>query len=268
MSIASSVLARPRRGRLYIVIGAVLAVLAFATAAGIASLPLIQGTTTGVKVVVASHDIQARTVIQDSDLTLASINPTPPQSFTAVNKVAGKGARVDIPAGMPISSNLIAPSGDLISSSDVAYLPIPKGWVAVTVPTGEQVGVGGYVQVGDRITMLATINTQLLGQSPGRSVVLTVFRDVNVLRVGPATGNTTGANSTGVVTSSLTVLMTACDSEYLFWLLNNASMKYELESYTDYQSVPTGPDSKCPNVSKASGVGPKDVDTRWGFTTH
>src|SRR6266705_3926307 len=268
MSIASSVLARPRRGRLYIVIGAVLAVLAFATAAGIASLPLIQGTTTGVKVVVASHDIQARTVIQDSDLTLASINPTPPQSFTAVNKVAGKGARVDIPAGMPISSNLVAPSGDLVSSSDVAYLPIPKGWVAVTVPTSEQVGVGGYVQVGDRITMLATINTQLLGQSPGRSVVLTVFRDVNVLRVGPATGNTTGANATGVVTSSLTVLMTACDSEYLFWLLNNASMKYELESFTDYQSAPNQPDSKCPNVSKASGVGPKDVDSRWGFTQH
>src|SRR5436309_2581320 len=162
MSIASSVLARPRRGRLYIVIGAVLAVLAFATAAGIASLPLIQGTTTGVKVVVASHDIQARTVIQDSDLTLASINPTPPQSFTAVNKVAGKGARVDIPAGMPISSNLVAPSGDLVSSSDVAYLPIPKGWVAVTVPTSEQVGVGGYVQVGDRITMLATIGVGLV----------------------------------------------------------------------------------------------------------
>src|SRR3989454_341926 len=264
MSIASSVLARPRRGRLYIVIGAVLAVLAFATAAGIASLPLIQGTTTGVKVVVASHDIQARTVIQDSDLTLASITPPPPQSFTAVNKVAGKGARVDIPAGMPISSNLVAPSGDLVSSSDVAYLPIPKGWVAVTVPTSEQVGVGGYVQVGDRITMLATINTQAFGQSPGKPVVLTVFRDVDVLRVGPSTG----ASATGVVTSSLTVLMTRCDSEYLFWLLNNASMKYELESYTDYQSLPTGPDSKCQNVSAAAGVGPKDVDGRWHFTTH
>src|SRR6266700_4321827 len=264
MSIASSVLARPRRGRLYIVIGAVLAVLAFATAAGIASLPLIQGTTTGVKVVVASHDIQARTVIQDSDLTLASINPTPPQSFTAVNKVAGKGARVDIPAGMPISSNLVAPSGDLVSSSDVAYLPIPKGWVAVTVPTSEQVGVGGYVQVGDRITMLATVNTSVFGQSPSRSVVLTVFRDVDVLRVGPANSTSTA----GVVTSSLTVLMTACDSEYLFWMLNNAQMKYELESYTDYQSLPTGPDSKCQNVSAAAGVGPKDIDGRWHFTTH
>lgn len=264
MSIATSALARPRRGRLYIVVGAVLAVLAFALAAGIASLPLIQGTTGGTRIVVASHDIKARTVITASDLTLANFSPAPPQTFTAVKDVAGKGARVDILAGQPISNNLIAPSGDLINSSDVAYLPIPKGWVAVTVPTGEQVGVGGYVQIGDRITMLATINTAVFGQSPGRNVVLTVFRDVDVLRVGPANGGSTA----GVVTSSLTVLMTSCDSEYLFWLLNNASMKYVLESYTDYAGVPTQPDAKCPGVSSATGVGPKDIDSRWHFTTH
>jgi len=264
VSIATSALARPRRGRLYIVVGAVLAVLAFALAAGIASLPLIQGTTTGTRVVVASHDIKARTVITASDLTIANFNPAPPEAFIAVKDVAGKGARVDLPAGQPITANLVAPSGDLLSSSDVAYLPIPKGWIAVTVPTGEQVGVGGYVQIGDRITMLATINTAAFGQNPGRNVVLTVFRDIDVLRVGPANG----ATSTGSVTSSLTVLMTGCDSEFLFWLLNNASMKYELESYTDYQGLPTQPDTKCPSVSSATGVGPKDVDGRWHFTTH
>ena len=265
MSIATSALARPRRGRLYIVVGAVLAVLAFATATGIALLPQIQGSTVGTKVVVASHDIRARTVIQASDLTLASVSSPPPQAFPALKDVAGKGARVDIPAGMPVTANLVTNSGDLVGSSDVAYLPIPNGWVAVTVPTSEQVGVGGYVQVGDRITVLATINTAVFGQSPGRNVVLTVFRDVDVLRVGPANA---GAQAAGVVTSSLTVLMTGCDSEFLYWLLNNASMKYELESYTDYGNLPTAPDSKCPSVSSALGVGPKDVDARWHFTTH
>jgi len=264
VSIATSVLARPRRGRLYIVVGAVVAVLAFALAAGIASLPLIQGTTGGTRIVVAGHDIKARTVITAADLTLASFNPAPPEAFTALKDVEGKGARVDIPAGLPITANLVGQAGGLINESDVAYLPIPKGWVAVTVPTGEQVGVGGYVQIGDRITMLATINTAVFGQSPGRNVVLTVFRDVDVLRVGPANGGTT----TGVVTSSLTVLMTSCDSEYLFWLLNNASMKYVLESYTDYAGAPTQPDAKCPGVSSATGVGPKDIDSRWHFTTH
>lgn len=264
MSIATSALRARRSGRLYIVVGAVLAVLAFATAAGIASLPLIQGSTGGNKVVVASHDIKARTLIQASDLTLAAISPAPAAAFTAFKDVAGKGARVDILAGQAVTSNLVVSSGDLVNSSDVAYLPIPKGWVAVTVPTSEQVGVGGYVQVGDRITMLATINTSIFGQNPGRAVVLTVFRDIDVLRVGPANGS----SAAGVVTSSLTVLMTSCDSEYLFWLQNNSSMKYELESFTDYGTVPTGPDTQCPSVSAATGVGPKDVDNRWHFSTH
>lgn len=248
---------------MYIVIGAVLAVIAFATAAGIASLPLLQGTTGGTRVVVASHDIKARTLIQASDLTLASLNPAPPQSFATVSEVVGKGARVDIPANSAVTANLIAASRDLLSSSDVAYLPIPSGWVAVTVPTSELVGIGGYVQVGDRISMLATINTSIFGQLPGVASVRTVFRDVDVVRVGTAGGQTV----TGAVASSLTLLMTSCDSEFLFWLLNNATMKYELESHADYGQPPQQPDPACPKISSASGVGPKEVDARWHFTT-
>src|SRR5256885_8602966 len=117
MSIASSALTRPRRGRLYIVIGAVLAVLAFATAAGIASLPLIQGTTTGTKVVVAAHDIKARTVIQASDLTLSNLTQPPPQAFATVREVAGMGSRVDIPAGMAATAHHLSPSGELLTNS-------------------------------------------------------------------------------------------------------------------------------------------------------
>src|SRR5256714_15572226 len=93
LQLPPSPLPRPRRGRLYIIIGAILAVLAFATAAGIASLPLIQGSTTGTKVVVASHDIKARTVIQASDLSLSNISQPPPQAFAAVQDLAGKCSR-------------------------------------------------------------------------------------------------------------------------------------------------------------------------------
>jgi Flp pilus assembly protein CpaB len=268
MSIASSALARPRRGRIYILIGAVLAVVAFGAAALIASLPAIQGSTGGTRVVVASHDIRARTVIQASDLTLASFSPAPPQAFPATKDVVRQSARVDIPQGAPITANLVAPAGDILASSDAAYLPIPKGWIAVTIPTSEQEGVGGYVQNGDRISILATVNTSVFGQSPGRAVVLTVFHDVPVLRAGPAGAQSNTQPTTGVVTSSLTVLMTACDSEYLYWLLNNAQMKYELESYTDYQALPTQPSDKCESVTSAKGVGPKDIDLRWAFTTH
>ena len=263
MSIATAEVGRPRRGRLYIVIGAILAVLAFATAAGLASLPLFQASTGGgTRVVVAKNTIPARTKIQASDLELTAISPAPPQAFTDISAVSGKGARVDIPAGQAVTANLITSSGDLLSSSDVAYLPIPSGYVAVTVPTGEQVGVGGYVQVGDRITVLATINTSVFG-SGSVPVVRTVFRNLDVIRVGPAS---TGS-ATGQVTSSLTVLTTGCDAEYLFWLLNNATLKYALESFKDYTATPSQPDPSCPNLSSAGGVGPKEVDKRWHFTS-
>jgi pilus assembly protein CpaB len=258
MSTSSPGPGRARRGRLYIIIGGTLAVLAFATAAGVASLGLLNNNPIGTKVVVAKNAIGARNKIQASDLDLKVVSPTPPLSFTDVSAVVGKGARVDIPAGAPITANLIAQAPDLLSSSDLTYLPIPKGFVATTVPTGEQVGVAGYVQVGDRIIITATINTSVFGASPGSPVVRTVFRDLQVIRVGPATNQP----STPQVTTSLTVLMNLCDAEYLFWLLNNAVLKYELESSKDYGAT-TQP--TC-TQSQAGGVGPRDIDTRWRFT--
>jgi Flp pilus assembly protein CpaB len=260
----SSQIGRGRRSRLYIIIGTVLALLAFLAAAVLASVPyLFPAASTGTKIVVARQNISARTRIQDSDLELKGFAENVPNSFNSIADVKGKGARVDIPAGDPITSNLIANAPDLLSSSDVTYLPIPSGYVAVTIPTSEQVGVGGYVQVGDRITILASVNTQAFGASPAVLSVRTVFRDLLVLRVGPVAQ----LQGTSPVSTSLTVLMTACDSEYLFWLLNNAILKYELESSKDYGSIPTQPDPKCPSVLAAGGVGPKEVDGKWHFTT-
>ena len=266
VSIASPEAGRPRRGRLYIIVGAALAVVAFATAAGLASLPLLQSSATGAKIVVAKNAISARTKISASDLELGAYSPTPPQAFTSISAVAGKGARVDIPAGAPITANLISTAGDILSSSDVAFLPIPSGYVALTVPTGEQVGVGGYVQVGDRITVLATVNTAIFDASPQVPVVRTVFRDLDVIRVGPVASSASSASSPQL-TSSLTVLTTPCDAEYLFWLLNNATLKYTLESFTDYATTPQQPDPSCPTLASAGGVGPKEVDRRWHFTS-
>src|SRR6476646_8875147 len=173
MAISSGGIGRPRRGRIYIVVGAILAVLAFGTAAAVASLPLLAGNVTGTKVVVAKNTIAARTIIQASDLELKSVSPTPPQSFSAIAQVAGKGARVDIPAGLAVTANLIASTPDQLNTSDATFLPIPPGYVAVTVPTSEQVGVAGYVQTGDRLIVLATISTSAFGGGPARPVVRT-----------------------------------------------------------------------------------------------
>jgi len=110
--------------------------------------------------------------------------------------------------------------------------------------------------------VLATVNTSILGINPGSPVVRTVFRNLDVIRVGPAS-TSSGASQ---ITSSLTVLMTACDSEYMFWFLTNAVLKYTLESFKDYQPTPNQPDPSCPNLTSVGGVGPHEVDARWAFT--
>ena len=253
---------RSRRGRAYIVAGTILALAAFLAAAGVASFPYLFQSQSGTSVVVARNEISARTKIQAGDLTFRVINPAPPESFTNMSAVAGKGARVDIPAGAAVTANLIATSSDLLSSTDITYLPIPSGYVAVTIPTNEQLGVGGYVQVGDRIAVLASINTSAFGANPGQVAVRTVFKDLYVVRVGPATSEASGPT----VTSSLTVIVTSCDSEFIDWLVTNAQLKYELESFQDYGTTPTTPDSQCPKLTSAAGVGPKQVDARWHFS--
>ncbi|HZQ50477.1 MAG TPA: Flp pilus assembly protein CpaB [Candidatus Dormibacteraeota bacterium] len=261
---ANAPIGRPRRSRLYIVIGTALALLAFLAAAALASAPyLFPAAGTGLKVVVAKSNISARTRIQQSDLELQSITPTPPNSFTAISAVTGKGARVDIIAGQAVTANLLADSPDLVSNSTSTYLPIPQGYVAVTIPTSEQTGVGGYIQVGDRIAVLASISTSIFGPGPATQSVRTVFTDLVVIEVGAVTATTQSQSSLG---TSLTVLMTGCNAEYLYWLLNNAQLKYELESFHDYGNLPTAPDPNCASVLKAGGVGPADVDTRWHFT--
>lgn len=263
MAVGAATIGRPRRSRLYIVVGTALALVAFLAAAALASAPyLFPAAAGGTKVVVAKTNISARTRITSSDLELQAISPAPPSSFTSVSAVAGKGARVEIIAGEAITSNLISESPDLVSASDATYLPIPQGYVAVTIPTSEQTGVGGYIQVGDRIAVLASVNTSIFGAVPPTQAVRTVFTDVVVIEVGAVSSNQGQSN----IGTSLTVLMTGCDSEYLFWLLNNAQVKYELESYRDYGQLPTSPDANCASVIKAGGVGPSEIDARWHFS--
>ena len=196
--------------------------------------------------VVASADLQPRIPIPEASLTIKTIPTTTYQQlfFTKIADVAGTVPLVTILTGQPITSNLIAKS-DQVAGPLSAYLPIPSGYVAVTIPTSEQQGVAGNIQPGDYIAVIASVTSGI------KVATLTVFANVHVIRVGtPATasGGSSGANS-------LTIVVTACQAEYITWFLNNASLKYELQSYQDY--LPAGSQTKdpqCPNASSTKGV--------------
>ena len=196
--------------------------------------------------VVASTDLQPRIPIPATSLTIKAIPTTTYQQlfFAKIADVAGTVPLVTIVAGQPVTSNLVAKS-DQVAGPLSAYLPIPSGYVALTIPTSEEQGVAGNIQPGDYIAVIASVTSGI------KVATLTVFANVHVIRVG--TPAAAGAGSSAA--NSLTVVVTECQAEYITWFLNNASLKYALESYQDY--LPTGSQTKdpqCPNASSTKGV--------------
>ncbi len=198
--------------------------------------------------VVASTDLPPRIPIDAGSVTIKNIptDAVPPLLFfTRIQDVAGTVPLVTIASGQVITSNLVAKLSQALGSQS-EFLPIPSGYVALTIPTSEQQGVAGYIQQDDYVAIIATV------ASGTKVASLTVFTNLHVIRVGTQTA----AGGSGAVTaSSLTVVVTECQAEYITWFLTNASLKYTLESYHDYlQAGSQTKDPLCPSVTSATGV--------------
>src|SRR6059036_2855567 len=90
--------------------------------------------------VFASEPIAARDPIDPGALTTISVHASAaqPRYFSQTSQLAGSYALVDIAKGQSITANLVASNPDLIPVGTPSYLPIEKGFVAMTLPTGEQ----------------------------------------------------------------------------------------------------------------------------------
>jgi Flp pilus assembly protein CpaB len=280
---------RPGGGRLFIIVGLLLALVAFGAVFLLGNLGgggSIGGPSN--VVVVAKQDIPLRHQITDADLTTAKISlsgdATLANTYTSTKDVLNLISEINISKGSVVTSDMLAKDINLVpAGSAPAYLPLASGYVAMTVPTSEQQGVAGHISLGDYITVVSTTSLQIFatGSSSGPqlqgTVTKTVFTNVRVIGLGPASNgvqsassqsSTTTQQTTTGVTSSLTIEMTQCDAEYMTWFLASTQLRYTLESFHDYLAAPPSqPDTSCPTVQAAGGVGPKQVDARFHFTT-
>lgn len=217
------------------------------------------------RIVVAQKAIDPRTPITPDLLTLTAVPNTavPPKPFLRADDLTGYYAVVEINQGEPITANLVASNPDLISDRS-SFLPIAQGLVAMTLPTGEQQGVAGYIGQGDYIDVVATVNTSQFSPVNPRTVVRTVFTNLYVLRVGPQSVVPRQGQPQGLA-SSITVELSLCDAQYLNWLLVNATLRYLLVSYHDYGSAPKA-DPSCPSTAAPAMIGPAQIDARWNFS--
>lgn len=258
-----------RSGRtLIFVLGAGMAVFAF-VAVFVVGVVLQAGNsaTRQVTAVVALRDIQPRELITSASVALSQVPAAalPPHSIVQMADLVGDTALVTIYQGQVLSQSVVVASPDQIDLGGASYLPIPQGFVAITIPTNEQQGVAGYVSAGDYINVIATVNTSIFSPQNPKTVTRTVFTSIRVIRVGPPTVGPKTGEQQGV-SSSLTIVVSECDAQFMDWLINNASLKYVLLSYKDYASAPANADSTCPSTVAPGVVGPGQVDARWGFT--
>ena len=215
-------------------------------------------------VVVATRDIDAREPITPDMVKLdkwpssAVVRGT----YTSVAAVVGLSAVTGIAKGEPISPNRVGNPDGLVGGTQSSYLPIPDGYVAMTMPTGEQQGVAGYIAQGDYIDVIASVNTAQFSRDNPRSVTKTVYTNLHVIRVGPQSVVPRQGQAQGL-TSSITVVMTLCDAQYMDWLLQNATLKYTLLAYKNYS--PDKP-SNCSSTTSPGLIGPAQVDAQFGFT--
>ena len=228
-----------------------------------------------VRVVVANQDIEARQPIDPGMVSLTSVPSTTvaPAAFTKLGDLAGFAAVVPIYKGEVITHNIVSSNpDDIVIGTPSSYLPIPAGFVAITLPTNEQQGVAGYIAAGDYIDIIASVNIDLIPANPNqppskfphRQVTRTVFTNVHVIRIGPLSAAPKQGAVQGVA-SSLTVILSQCDADYINWLLLNATLKYTLLAYQDYSKTPPT-NTDCPSTSLGDAIGPAAIDKRWHFT--
>lgn len=224
-------------------------VLALVVIGAFVLVALNAGTTSNVpyqSVVVATKDLAPRLPIDAASLDVRRIpvaSNYPQVFFTKVTDVQGMIPLVTILSGQAVTSNVVVQASQALGSQS-EYLPIPSGFVALTIPTSEQQGVAGFIQPGDYISVIATVSTA------GHVASLTIFTNLHVIRVG---ANSSSGSSSGA--SSLTVVVTQCQAEVITWFLQYAAMKYSLESFHDYlQPDNTTKDPGCPSIDSAKGV--------------
>jgi Flp pilus assembly protein CpaB len=152
-----------RSRRLLVVVGIVLALVA-----GVGAFLMMSGAQAPTAevvtrtVLVAAHDIPARTIVGSADLTLRQVpeDPSLTQAFSDPVEVIDRLTAVTILANQPITPNLLA-SGTAggqfsILSPEETLSPDSPIWRAIAVNVPDDRAVGGQVQVGQHVDVFVT----------------------------------------------------------------------------------------------------------------
>lgn len=132
-----------------------------------------------VPVVVAAREIDAGTAIGKGDLALRKWpkSTLPKGFFTDAKKVLGRVPMNPVVKGEIILRSRLAAEG---LAGGMAAL-IPEGMRAVSVRVDDVIGVAGFIQPGDRVDIIATVQKGIYKENPSSRLLL---QNVEVISVG------------------------------------------------------------------------------------
>jgi len=138
-------------------------------------------------VVVASTNIPAYTRITPGmvEVKEVAINTAPSNAITQSAQVVGQIAQYAITSGQLLVRGDVVEAGP---SQGLTFV-IPKGRRAVTVALDAISGVGGFVQPGDRVDVLATFDSDEM------TVTKMIMQNTEVLAMNTQTGRPKAGNS-------------------------------------------------------------------------
>ena len=194
------------RSWLFLSLGLLLAVLTGITLNGVAEQSAGPAAATRVEtisILVAKADLPARTVLTAAMLTRRDYprDLVPSGALANDAEAIGQTTLAAVPSGAAVlRGQLVAADGKKGSS-----LTIDPGKVLVSFPTNDPVTVGGLVEVGDHVDILATVTTGS-GENPKRTQ--TMIQNLEVLQVvGPTREQPQRATSLTFVVDHQTALV-------------------------------------------------------------
>jgi Flp pilus assembly protein CpaB len=221
---------KPKNNRLLMVLGIVIAIVAFVLVILLGGGKSDSGAgARSQDVVVSAVDVPAGQQISEALVKIVKFAPdqVPVGAEATVKASVGKYAAVALPKNTILTTgNLVATVASLPAQKK-PYLDIPPGQVAIAIPAGGELqNVAGFIQQDDRVDIIFN------GSSGSKPSFKTTYQNLKVSRLGgPAAAAANG--QAAPVSSSMIVYVSLDDAENLSFLFANGNFKLALRSQQD-----------------------------------
>jgi pilus assembly protein CpaB len=186
-------------------------------------------------VVVASRDLPAGLALSAGDLKVTRWPQAglPKGSFNSIKVLNGRVLKTAASRGEPLLAGKLAAKGLRGGLSAV----VPEGYRAMTVRVDEVIGVGGFVQPGDQVDVLATVARGPYSKDP---ITRTVLQNVIVLTVGANVKQNKNAKKPKREKSKVVTLqLTPLQAETLALAANEGKLLLALRNNADQLEMPS-----------------------------